>query len=358
MRKHILVLTNELSSVNGRATTGYELCKGLQTHYDLTVLTYTNAQNDPTLRATVLPILTSSREKMALNAVQVLWQLRIPPVDVVFCNMEEALPLAILLKWKFRCNALLIGQGTYIYYPFVTSAKRHIARWLLRQLDVLIVPSRYTHDKVREFYQGKIEIINWGVNLERFHPIADIPKEQAFVFVGELKARKGVRPLFEAFERLLREFPDLKLYMIGGTQAHSNVIDGITIPANVRLLGEIRDTRILCEYYSRSLAHVLPSVNTGNSFEGFGIVHVEANACGIPSIGSRDCGNEDAIVDGVTGFLCPQQDVDGLYTKMKCLVTDTALRERMGNAAFAFAQQHTWQAASHKLMTVIEQVTS
>ena len=353
MKPTIVFLTNELTHVNGRATTGYELCDYLiKQQFDVRILTYQGARNDP-IAEHIFPVLPAQKPQILPYCLKTLFRAPVKRADLVICNLEEFLPLAVLLKFKLRSKAVLIGQGTYIYYPFVRPAKKHFARLLLRQLDLLVVPSRYTHDKVREFFQGRMAVINWGVNPARHFPVKDVAKEPAFVFVGELKARKGIYVLLPAFERLRREFPELKLYLVGGTQRYDGAMAELNLPPNVMLTGEIAETTLLSAYYSKAIAHVLPSVSTPDSFEGFGIVHLEANACGIPTIGAFDSGNEDAIVDGVTGFLCPPQDVDFLYEKMKLLVTDAALRERMGAQAYAYAMQHTWHQAGAQLVAAL-----
>ena len=354
--KRVLLLTNELNSSNGWATLGYELYQCLTNILDLVVLTEQDADNEITTDK-VLPLLPPQKGKvyLLLRYVYLFLTLPIHRVDVIVCNVERSLPLAVLLKLRFRCPVILLGAGTYIYYPFVASSKKILTTLLLRHIDRLVVISHYTKKRVREFYHGEIEVITLGVNTTRYFPLAHVPKELAFVFVGELKKRKGIQYLLQAFERVLQDVPTCKLYCVGATQLYEKRLQDLACSEHIVFTGKISHEELLA-YYSRAIAHVLPSVNTKTAFEGFGLVHLEANACGIPTIGSRDCGNEDAIVDGVTGFLCPQKDVDCLYQKMKLLATNQALRERMGRQAFEYARTHTWDVVGQKFLQVIEHV--
>jgi glycosyltransferase involved in cell wall biosynthesis len=78
----------------------------------------------------------------------------------------------------------------------------------------------------------------------------------------------------------------------------------------------------LPDYYSISNLHVLPSINVKNAFEGFGLVHLEANACGIPTIGSLYYGNEDVIMQEYNVFLCQQKDVNCLVDTIAFISKD------------------------------------
>ena len=72
----------------------------------------------------------------------------------------------------------------------------------------------------------------------------------------------------------------------------------------------------LVKKYQKAKINILPSQNENGHFEGFGLIHLEANACGTLSIGCRDSGNEDAIKNGY-GFLIPQKNHKELSSKIK-----------------------------------------
>jgi phosphatidylinositol alpha-1,6-mannosyltransferase len=71
----------------------------------------------------------------------------------------------------------------------------------------------------------------------------------------------------------------------------------------------------------------------GLEAEGFGIVFLEAAACGVPSVAGRSGGAHEAVVDGETGFVVPPRDVSAVRAKLHALVNDPGLRLRMGTAA-------------------------
>ena len=75
----------------------------------------------------------------------------------------------------------------------------------------------------------------------------------------------------------------------------------------------------------------------GLEAEGFGIVFVEAGACGVPSVAGRSGGSHDAVVDGETGLVVEPRDVGAVRDAIRTLLSDTALRARLGAAARARA---------------------
>jgi phosphatidyl-myo-inositol dimannoside synthase len=95
---------------------------------------------------------------------------------------------------------------------------------------------------------------------------------------------------------------------------------------------------------------VLTSINQEWRFEGFGLVLLEAGAAGLPVIGTRDCGVEDAIDEGVTGLLVPQEGVESaLATAILSLLRDPRQREIIGSAGRVKTKKQTWDAVAAQM---------
>ena len=93
--------------------------------------------------------------------------------------------------------------------------------------------------------------------------------------------------------------------------------------------------------FRRAWIHLLTSPK-----EGWGITNLEAAACGTPTIASDSPGLRDSVVDGETGFLVPHGDVGALAERIRAVVEDRNLRERLGRQARAFAERFTWDRAA------------
>ncbi|MHB8743073.1 MAG: glycosyltransferase family 4 protein [Sulfuricaulis sp.] len=350
---NILFITNELGKTNGWATVGTELIAEMRQHHNVIAFSRqgddTNIGNDLIAGDNYKNLLTLMRDTF-----RVLGKLQGHRIDAIVCNAEPYLPLATMLKTRLgNPRLMLLGHGTYIYYPFVRGARRFINRWFARYLDVIVVPSQYTYDKVRAWWHGPLAIVHWGVNAQDYYPIAGVAKEQAFICVGALKERKGVGTLLRAFAAILKRYPQTKLYLVGvPAKKYSDLSSDLDIARSVVFTGKASHAE-LRRYYSTSLCHILVSVNTESAFEGYGLVHLEANACGIPSIGAAGTANEDVIEDGYNGYLCAQNDSGQLAMLMERILEAGSEYQQMCANALRHAQARTWHEAAAQLLALI-----
>jgi glycosyltransferase involved in cell wall biosynthesis len=170
-----------------------------------------------------------------------------------------------------------------------------------------------------------------GEAVEEMHRrrIAELPDTPFLLFIGALREVKGVPELLAAYA-LLDDPPPLVL--LGTIERDSPT----AYPRGVRVLADFPHDAVMvaCE---RCLFGVMPS----RWPEPFGTVVCEVMSCGRPVIGTKPGGHTDLIVDGRTGFLVPAGDVEALSNAMQQLISDTALREKLGKAAREHANQFT-----------------
>ena len=110
----------------------------------------------------------------------------------------------------------------------------------------------------------------------------------------------------------------------------------------------------LAGLYSNADFFVLTPVNVGGSFEGFGLVYLEAGLFGKPSIGTRNSGAEDAIEDEVTGLLVEQYNVDATADAMRKLFADQNLRVKLGKASRLKSLNQTWEITTKKYVEIYQ----
>jgi D-inositol-3-phosphate glycosyltransferase len=113
-------------------------------------------------------------------------------------------------------------------------------------------------------------------------------------------------------------------------------IERLRLEDTVRFIGP-QPQGVLPVYYVASDVTVLPSY-----YESFGMVALEAMACGSPVIASRVGGLVTTVRDGVTGFLVPDSDVAALADRIGSLIADADLRWRVGREGVRWAAQHRW----------------
>jgi phosphatidylinositol alpha-1,6-mannosyltransferase len=166
--------------------------------------------------------------------------------------------------------------------------------------------------------------------------------------VGDIKPRKGQLTSLQAFARLKNKFPRLH-YRIVGDYSPSNsyyrqlvrFIDEHRL-TNVELPGAVTDSE-LHEYFQQASLFVLTPRQDGLSFEGFGLVYLEAGAYGLPVVATRSGGVADAVLDGKTGFLAEPEDIDEIALAIAHLLSDPDLARRLGQANRDWAETLTWE---------------
>lgn len=340
---NIILLTNEMSRNNGWATVSFYLERELRKAHKVTVITEEATGH----RDYYSPyVLLTTFESLFRN---------IESADVVLCNVEPHLPLAALLSQKFNSKLVFVGHGTYAYFPFLKGWKGTYNRFFARFIDCIVVPSRFTKEKVFEWWRNDIIVNKWGVDTDLYHPVS-ARKEQAFISVGEQKSRKGTGQLILAFEKLLIEYEGSKLYLVGRTsQLYKEMVAGKRLERNIIFTGHVNHCELL-KYLSKCICHVMPSLNMSYAFEGFGLVHLEANAAGLPSIGSKGTANEDVIEHGINGYLVNPLDALDLYRTMKGIVENIEDTKKLSKRSVYYAKQNTWQSNLKPFVELVEQL--
>lgn len=222
---------------------------------------------------------------------------------------------------------------------------------------------------------SKISVIPPGVDTRHFYPI---PKDEAkevvgvpentrtILFVGRIEPLKGIDKLVQAISIIqknggLRCCPH-NLVIIGGEpNAKSedmnaemarlqDMVEDLKIENFVIFLGK-QDQQMLPYYYSAAEVVVMPS-----HYESFGMVALEAMACGTPVVASQVGGLAFLVRDGETGFVVPGNDVETLAKRLIELIKDEELRNKLGNKSAEYAQLYAWENISEKMIEVYNQV--
>ncbi len=174
------------------------------------------------------------------------------------------------------------------------------------------------------------EVVHNGTDPTFFSPGVALDGPPILLVVGTLLAGKGHELVLKAVARLNREYPDLQCQIIGegaDQRQFAAVAKQLGIANRIQFLGR-RSRAEVAEAMRNCTVFVLPS-----RFEGLGCVYLEAMACGKPAIGCHGQGIEEIIQDGINGALVPVDGLDQLVDKLRTLLSDAALRARIGNAA-------------------------
>lgn len=194
-------------------------------------------------------------------------------------------------------------------------------------------------------HPGRIDIVPCGVDLARFHPEGPTADRTAsrrrIVVVGRLVARKGVDDVIRA----LRGVPDAELVVAGGPRVDALAQD----PEARRLRAVARDCGVADRVELRgavprsdvpALLRSADVVACAPWYEPFGIVPLEAMACGVPVVATAVGGMLDTVVPEVTGLHVPPHDPAALATALQRMLDDDDACRQMGAAGRLHASRH------------------
>ena len=247
-------------------------------------------------------------------------------------------------------------------------------RQVLRRADRIVVSTIAESTQLRFLYrvdQRKLVVIPPGVDTSRFYPISSDeakqfiglkPKDRMVLFVGRIEPLKGVDTLIQAMSCLDLKGLQLPVHLaiIGGEPNAipedmsdemtrlQKLCDDLFMGGMVVFLGK-RGQDTLPYYYSAAEVLVMPSL-----YESFGMVALEAMACGTPVIASEVGGLGYLVQDGVTGFTIPDSDPKELCDKLALLLGDSDLRETMGSHASKYALDYAWEKIAAQIVDVYQ----
>ncbi|MGA2490175.1 MAG: glycosyltransferase [Anaerolineales bacterium] len=249
-------------------------------------------------------------------------------------------------------------------------------RAVLARVDRVIAATPAEQAQLEWLYKTdmrKVSVVPPGVDVSHFYPIPVdearqfiglTPQARMILFVGRIEPLKGLDTLIKAVACLrVKDLPEpVHLAVIGGDPDSApedmsaemariqKMCDDLTVGKMVAFLGK-RSQDTLPYYYSAAEAVVMPS-----HYESFGMVALEAMACGTPVIASQVGGLAFLVQDGVTGYHVPDEDDKALCDKLTALLGDASLRQTLGRNAAQYAQNYAWEKIATQIVEIYSDV--
>ncbi len=256
-----------------------------------------------------------------------------------------------------------------------------IERRAVRESAAVVAASNIEVGELRDLYEAdraKLHVIPCGVDPAMFRPMrqADArellrrdPCEQMILFVGRIEQIKGIDVLLRALGLLFFRRPELRsqvrLLVVGGALDPSDdasesdkihelrrLVHQHRMEANVSFVGSL-DQPTLALYYAAADVCAVPSLT-----ESFGLVALEAMACGTPVVGTRVGGLQTLIEDGRSGLLVPAGDYQALAEAIAQVLTDARLRMHLAHGARERAEHYSWRMVADRVEELYATVLS
>jgi N-acetyl-alpha-D-glucosaminyl L-malate synthase BshA len=227
---------------------------------------------------------------------------------------------------------------------------------LLSHADIITSPSRaYACESILKKYKEKVVVIPNGIDLNDFNlrcskdecrKILNLhTNEKIVLFVGGLEPRKAPDILIKAMSKVVKSVPNSKLVIVGSGSMEKmlkNLVRSLGTSEHIRFAGFVKnDEKVL--YYRSADVFALPSL-----YEIFGIVNLEAMACGVPIVASKVGGIPEIVKRGENGLLVPPRDVDALADAIIYLLENEDIRKRMGERAKVMVKAYSWEKIAEK----------
>lgn len=212
--------------------------------------------------------------------------------------------------------------------------------------------------------EERIHKISPGVDWERFSPHPPSPElvrqlslqgKKVLLTVSRLCPRKGHDIVMKAMAKLIHVMPELH-YLIVGRGPEEGRLRGIAAELGLRnavsFVGYVPEEQ-LPQFYDLCDLFVMPNREEDGDVEGFGMVFLEASAAGKPVVGGRSGGTNDSVLDGVTGFLVDPEDIAELAARLKQVIVDPSLRQKLGDAGLRRARsEFDWGTRARRLREI------
>lgn len=220
--------------------------------------------------------------------------------------VPEHIPIVTHFHGPWAQESQVEDRGGRMMQKMRYQLKKNVEQLSYRRSDYFIVLSRYFRDILAEQYgipDTRIHIVPGAVDVDRFRPADDreavrsklglLPGQPVLFCARRLVRRMGIEGLIAAMPQVIAKSPDTVLYIVGDGPLRGRLVDQIQemhLQRSVFLLGKVSNEELVSWYQAADLS-IVPTV----TLEGFGLVTVEALACGTPVLGTPYGGTREIL---------------------------------------------------------------
>ncbi|TAJ07288.1 MAG: glycosyltransferase family 1 protein [Nitrospirae bacterium] len=382
---HVIVCSTDYPPViGGIAQYTYQIAKALATHDQVKVLTvrtpgwkeFDKGQTFMTVRVPNIPLL---REALFLRAILRIH--RTEPIDWIVSAVW--FPCGLLAHASHNLRGIkyaVAAHGSEIFDDYVTvrRAVKSLCRawkgYMFRQAAWVLPVSHYTREQLAKAgVVAPMRVLHNGVDTDVFRPAPKSPALMSrlglgpattvLLTVGRLDLHKGHDVVLRALPLVREHIPGIAYVIVGAGPERARLgqlVDRLGLTGIVKMVGTVAEADLV-DYYNLCDLFIMPSREMPGRLdlvEGFGIVFLEAGACGKPVIGGNSGGMPDAVLDGVTGLLVDPLDVQAIAQAVVRIGQDQEYARRLGrNGRRRCEEELNWASLATKLHQTLSEGT-
>ncbi len=285
--------------------------------------------------------------------------------EIHFIHAGRVLPEGLvgwILGKIFKKSLVIYAHGEEIT-TWRQPAKFKVMTYVYKQADCVIANSEFTKNELLKLgvLNSRVKKVSPGVELAHFRPglkiddlklLIGVDKNKKLIFsVGRLTRRKGFDQTIRSISRLNKNGLDVH-YAIAGTGEDSEYLESLAknlgVAENVHFLGHVTEID-LPRWYNAADVFVMPNREINGDTEGFGMVFIEANACGKPVVSGMAGGTGGAVIHGETGFRIDGNSLNELTETIGKLLTDQSLSNQLGKNGLRRARElFSWNSIAEQ----------
>lgn len=268
--------------------------------------------------------------------------------DILYCHFGTNGILGTYLKEMGVDGKLVTTFHGYDMSGFIKSNSNNVYKNLFKNGDLFLPISDYWKRKLIKLgcNEKKIIVHHMGINLEKFKFFKRRKKIGEFtkiLTIGRLVEKKGHEYAIKAIREIIRKYKNVE-YIIAGEGPLENKLKNLVLELGIKnyikFVGVAKQDEVL-ELYKQAHIFILPSVTASNGDqEGIPVVLMEAQASGLPVVSTFHTGIPEVVVDGKSGFLVPERDVNALAERLEYLIEHSEIWPDMGQYGRKFVEKH------------------
>lgn len=289
-------------------------------------------------------------------------------VSIIHCDI--VLPAGLIgffVSRILRIPYVVYAHGEEIQLYRQLFPEKHAISFVYQHANRIIANSSFTLERLLQLgvKSNNVHLIYPGVDTKVFRPglpvddwqhKLNLKGKRVLLTVSRLSERKGHDQVIRTLPKLLYKIPNL-IYLIAGTGTESdhlkNLSASLGLENSIRFLGYVED-QLLPSLYNLADIFIMPNRETvSGDIEGFGMVFIEANACGKPVIAGKSGGTESSVIHAETGFLVDGTNLDEISDTVLMLFEDNGLLRELGqNGRERAVKEFDWKHSADKIQKV------